>query len=225
MRLLLVEDHTSLAEMFNDGLSRAGFAVDCAASISAARSCVETADYDLALLDLGLPDGSGLVLLEEWRGKSNMPVIVLTARGALGDRVEGLNTGADDYLVKPVEIPELVARCRAVLRRPGSRMGLVLQAGDLELNTAHREVRLSGNVLPLGRREVGVLEIMMRRKNHVVSRRAIEEALYDQDTEITPNAIDAAVSRLRRTLEAAKADIGLQTVRGIGWMLLDESEL
>jgi two-component system OmpR family response regulator len=211
--------------MFDDGLSRAGFAVDCASSVRAARSCVENADYDLALLDLGLPDGNGLVLLEEWRGKSDMPVIVLTARGALGDRVEGLNTGADDYLVKPVEIPELVARCRAVLRRPGSRLGLVLKAGALQLDTAHREVRLRDDMLPLGRREVGVLEIMMRRKNHVVSRRAIEEALYDQDTEITPNAIDAAVSRLRRTLEAAEADIRMQTVRGIGWMLLDESEL
>lgn len=224
MRLLLVEDHVSLSEMFDEGLSRAGFAVDSATSIDAARSCVEAADYDLALLDLGLPDGNGLVLLEEWRDKANMPVIVLTARGALGDRVEGLNSGADDYLVKPVEIPELVARCRAVLRRPGSRLGLVLQAGSLELDTTHRGVRIRGDVLPLGRREVGVLEILMRRKNHVVARRVLEQTLYDQEAEITPNAIDAAVSRLRRALEAAEAEIRLQTVRGIGWILMDEGE-
>jgi two-component system OmpR family response regulator len=225
MRLLLVEDHASLAEAFREGLSRAGFAVDHAASISAARKCAGRSDYDLVLLDLGLPDGSGLELLDEWRASGTMPVIVLTARGALGDRVEGLNSGADDYLVKPIEIPELVARCRAVLRRPGSRLSLVLDAGMLRLDTTHREVRLRGDLLPLGHREIGVLEIMMRRKNHVVSRRVIEEELYDEDAEITPNAIDAAVSRLRRTLLTAEADVSLQTVRGIGWMLLVASEI
>lgn len=225
MRLLLVEDHPSLAEAFDEGLSRAGFAVDRAGSVAAARLCCDEAEYDLALLDLGLPDGSGLDLLEEWRGKTNMPVIVLTARGALGDRVDGLNSGADDYLVKPIEIPELVARCRAVLRRPGSRLSLVQEAGSLSLDTAHREARLRGDILPLSRREIGALEILMRRKNRVVSRSAMEETLYDQDAEITPNAIDAAVSRLRRALETARADVSMQTVRGIGWMLLDEGDI
>lgn len=224
-RLLLVEDHAGLAQAFDDGLTRAGFAVDQAASIREAREHAERSSYDLVLLDLGLPDGSGLELLEEWRAIAGMPVIVLTARGALGDKVEGLNKGADDYLAKPVEIPELVARCRAVLRRPGNRVSVILEAGELQLDTAHREVRLRGQILPLGRREIGALEIMMRRKNHVVSRRAIEEALYDEDAEITPNAIDAAVSRLRRTLDAQGADIAMQTVRGIGWMLIDGTEL
>jgi two-component system OmpR family response regulator len=224
MRLLLVEDHASLAEAFDHGLTRAGFAVDCAGSVREGRDFFERAEYDLALLDLGLPDGSGLDLLEEWRSASGMPVIVLTARGALGDRVDGLNCGADDYLVKPIEIPELVARCRAVLRRPGSRLSLILKAGNLDLDTVHRQARVRAQILPLGRREVGALEILMRRKNHVVSRRAIEETLYDEDAEITPNAIDAAVSRLRRALEAADADVTMKTVRGIGWMLFDESE-
>ena len=224
MRLLLVEDHQRLAAALEEGLSRGGFAVDCAGTIEEARLAAQQSDYDLALLDLGLPDGSGLTLLREWRAKGGVPVIVLTARGALGDRIDGLDGGADDYVVKPVEIPELIARCRAILRRPGRRLGVMLEAGALRLDTVHREARLRGEVLPLGRREIGALELMMRRKNHVVSRRALEEALYNQDAEITPNAIDAAVSRLRRALEAADADVKLQTVRGIGWLLLDGSD-
>lgn len=225
MRLLLVEDHPSLAEAFDIGLTKAGFAVDRAGSVAAARQFFAEADYDLALLDLGLPDGNGLDLLQEWRDSGKVPVIVLTARGALGDRIEGLNGGADDYLVKPVEMPELVARCRAVLRRPGNRTSVILHAGALTLDTAHREARVKGEILPLGKREIGALEIMMRRKNHVVSRRSIEEALYDQDAEVTPNAIDAAVSRVRRALELSRADVTLQTVRGIGWMLLDPRDI
>jgi len=224
LRLLLVEDHRGLAEAFDVGLSRAGFAVDHASTISQARAMFAHSEYDLALLDLGLPDGSGLDLLDEWRTKGGMPIIVLTARGAVGDRVEGLNGGADDYLVKPIEISELVARCRAVLRRPGGRLSLILEAGGLRLDTAHREARFAGNLLSLGRREVGALEIMMQRKNQVVSRRAIEDSLYDKTSDITPNAVDAVVSRLRRTLEDANADVRIQAVRGIGWMLLDESD-
>ncbi len=223
MRLLLVEDHHRLAEALSDGLSRGGFSVDVAASIEEARDTVGHSVYDLALLDLGLPDGSGLTLLREWRGTIDMPVIVLTARGALGDRIDGLDSGADDYVVKPVEIPELIARCRAVLRRPGSRLSVTLEAGALRLDTVHRDVSVEGANLPLGRREIDTLEIMMRRKNRVVSRRAMEEALYSQDAEITPNAIDAAVSRLRRALESAETDVRIQTVRGIGWLLQDET--
>lgn len=221
MRLLLVEDHDRLAEALQEGLGRGGFVVDRAASIAEARAAMRATEFDLALLDLGLPDGSGLELLAEWRATRSVPVIVLTARGALGDRIEGLDSGADDYIVKPVEIPELVSRCRAVLRRPGSRLSATLEAGDLSLDTVHREARLRGELLALGRREIGALEIMMRRKNHVVSRRALEDTLYSQDDQITPNAVDAAVSRLRRSLEAAEADVKMQTVRGIGWMLLE----
>ena len=200
MKLLLVEDHPSLAEAFQDGLSRAGFAVDHAGSIARARQFVERSADDLALLDLGLPEGSGLELLEEWRSAGTMPVIVLTARGGLGDRVDGLNKGADDYLAKPVEMPELVARCRAVLRRPGNRASRFLETGALQLNTAHREVRLRSEILPLCRREIGALEILMQRANHVVSRRAIEDAVYAEDADISLNAIDVAVSRLMRRL-------------------------
>ena len=224
MRLLLVEDHFALAQVMLDGLRRAGFAVDLADTAQAARETASVIDYDLALLDLGLPDGNGLDLLKHWRATSSMPVIVLTARGALGDRIEGLDGGADDYIVKPVEIPELVARCRAVLRRPGNRLGLTLQAGGVVLETTHREATINGAPLKLGRREIGVLEALLRRKNRVLPRNVLLESLYDLDAEVTPNAIDAAVSRLRRALDAAKADVVLHTIRGVGWMITETTE-
>ena len=146
-------------------------------------------------------------------------MIMLTARGALGDRVEGLNEGADDYIVKPVEVPELVARCRAVLRRPGSRLGRVLEAGDLALDVVLRQATCRGTPLLLGRREVSALEELMRRRERVLPRSVLLEQLYDRDEEVGLNAVDATVSRLRRALEAADAGVQLRTVRGVGWML------
>jgi two-component system OmpR family response regulator len=219
LRLLLVEDHAPLAEALSDGLRRAGFAVDHAADAAAARELAALGGHDLALLDLGLPDGDGLTLLAESRWRREMPVIVLTARGGLDDRLAGLDGGADDYVVKPVETAELVARCRAVLRRPGGRLGAVLSAGALRLDTTARETTLDGAVIALGRRETGVLEQLLRRKGRVVPRRALEDALYGVDDEVGPNALEAAVSRLRRALEAAGAAVEIRTVRGVGWML------
>lgn len=224
MRTLLVEDHPPLADAISSGLELAGFAVDVVGSVAEAEEAAALAEYSLAILDLGLPDGSGLDLLAKWQGCNAFPIIILTARGALGDRIEGLDNGADDYIVKPVEIPELIARCRAVLRRPGNRESVTLSAGPLSLDTTSREVSFNGETLSLGRREISVLESLMRRQNRVVSRNVLSEALYDRDAEVTPNAIDAAVSRLRRALtdagaDAGDADIALKTVRGIGWML------
>jgi two-component system OmpR family response regulator len=221
LRLLLVEDHAPLAEALSDGLRRAGFAVDHAADAAEARALAALGGYDLALLDLGLPDADGLTLLDEWRRWRETPVIVLTARGGLDDRLAGLDGGADDYVVKPVETAELVARCRAVLRRPGGRLGAVLSAGALQLDTTARETTLDGAVIALGRRETGVLEHLLRRKGRVAPRRALEDALYGVDDEVGPNALDAAVSRLRRALEAAGAPVEIRTVRGVGWMLAE----
>ncbi|MBS0125675.1 response regulator transcription factor [Thetidibacter halocola] len=219
MRTLLVEDHPALAEAIAGGLARAGFAVDVAGSIAEATEAVSLAAYDLAILDLGLPDGNGLDLLRRWQDQGGFPTIVMTARGALGDRVAGLDSGADDYVVKPVEIPELVARCRAILRRPGNREGVVLTAGCIRLDTSNREALCHEQPLALGRREMSVLEALVRRQNKVVPRTVLVEALYDRETEVTPNAVDAAVSRLRRGLTDAGADVSLRTIRGVGWML------
>ncbi|MFC3614615.1 response regulator transcription factor [Lutimaribacter marinistellae] len=219
MRTLLVEDHPALAEAIAGGLARAGFATDLAGSVAEAREAVDTTQYDLTILDLGLPDGSGLDLLKEWQDRGAFPTIILTARGALGDRIAGLDSGADDYIVKPVEIPELVARCRAILRRPGNRASVVLSAGCVRVDTASREAHCNDVALNLGRRELSLLEVLIRRQNRVAPRTALVEALYDRDMEVTPNAVDAAVSRLRRALVDAGANVTLKTIRGVGWML------
>lgn len=221
MKTLLVEDHATLSEVIAGGLRRAGFVVDTAASVAEAREAVLLGDYALAILDLGLPDGSGIDLLAEWRATTAFPVIVLTARGALGDKIEGLDRGADDYIVKPVEIPELVARCRAVLRRPGNRESRVLSAGRVRLDTSNREAICDDARLALGRREVGALEALIRAKGRVMARDTLQDLLYDRDSEVTPNAVDAAVSRLRRALDEAGAGVTIRTIRGVGWMLKD----
>ena len=219
MRVLLIEDHPPLAEAVCDALRRAGFAVDHAGTASEARELAALADHALILLDLGLPDGDGLRLLPVLRQGGRVPVIVLTARDQLADRVAGLDGGADDYVVKPVEMPELVARARAVLRRPGDRSATVLRLGSLTLDTAARSVSVADVPLLLGRREVGVLEQLMRSAGRVASRQLLEEAIYTLDDEVTPNALEAAVSRLRRALEAAGCPIPIVNVRGVGWML------
>lgn len=217
--MLLVEDHYPLAEAVSDALRRAGFAVDHAATDAEARELAQVADYALVFLDLGLPDGDGLRLLPALRKGGRVPVIILTARDQLADRLAGLDGGADDYVVKPVEMPELVARARAVLRRPGDRAYTILRLGPLALDTAARSVSVKGAPVVLGRRELGVLEHLMRNTGRVVSRQVLEEAIYTLDDEVTPNALEAAVSRLRRALETAGCPIPIVNVRGVGWML------
>jgi len=219
MRLLLVEDHPSLAEGLSDALGRAGFAVDHAATLAKARALAANADYDLLLLDLGLPDGDGLDLLAELRREQAVPAIILTARETLNDRLAGLDGGADDYVVKPVEMPELVARCRAVLRRPGGRLGTVLAVGDLRLDSVQRRATVGEQTIPLGQRDVGVLEQLMRRKGQVVPRRVLEAAVYAFSAEVTPNALEASISRLRKAIESAEGGVSIHTVRGVGWLI------
>jgi two-component system OmpR family response regulator len=224
MRVLLVEDHPPLAEAVCDALRRAGFAVDHAATAADARELSRLSDYALVLLDLGLPDGDGLRLLPILRQGGRVPVIVLTARDRLADRLAGLDGGADDYVVKPVEMPELVARARAVLRRPGDRSDTVLRLGPLALDTAARSVSVNDVPVVLGRRELSVLEQLMRNAGRVASRQVLEEAIYTLDDEVTPNALEAAVSRLRRALEAADCPVPIVNVRGVGWMLPREAD-
>ena len=222
MRLLLVEDHPSLAEALSDALGRAGFAVDHAATLARARALAACADYDLLLLDLGLPDGDGLDLLAELRRDRGVPAIILTARETLNDRLAGLDGGADDYVVKPVEMPELVARCRAVLRRPGGRLGTILAVGDLRLDSVQRRVTVGEQTVSLGQRDVGVLEQLMRRKGQVVPRRVLEAAVYAFSAEVTPNALEASISRLRKAVESAEGGVSIHTVRGVGWLIESE---
>jgi len=219
MRVLLVEDHPELAGAIRDALRRGGFSVDHAGTAEDALASARVADHGLVILDLGLPDEDGLTLLPQLRAGGQVPVIVLTARDQLADRLKGLDGGADDYIVKPVEMAELIARCRAVLRRPGERSDRVLCVGRLELDTVARSASIEGRPIALGRRELGVLEQLMRSAGRVAARALLEEAIYALHEEVTPNALDAAVSRLRRALEAAGSPVPIVTVRGIGWML------
>ncbi|WP_298913982.1 response regulator transcription factor [uncultured Algimonas sp.] len=224
MRLLLVEDHASLADAMSRALQRAGFAVDHAANVEAAQDFAAVADYDLILMDLGLPDGDGLDLLGEIRRDHDWPAIILTARDALPDRLAGLDGGADDYIVKPVDMLELVARCRAVMRRPGGRLGTVLETAGLTLDTTQRRVAHAGRTIALGRRDIGVLEQLMRRKGQVVPRAVLEDAVYALDDAVTPNALEAAVSRIRKGLSEAGCAANIHTVRGVGWLLDDTAD-
>ncbi|MEO8375750.1 MAG: response regulator transcription factor [Sphingomonas bacterium] len=220
MRLLLVEDNARLASLIREGLDRQGFAVDWCETVDGAEHVLRINDYDLVLLDLGLPDGDGLDLVRGLRRRKDMmPILILTARGGLDDRVKGLDAGADDYLVKPFQIPELAARCRALLRRPGASLGTQLTAGNVILDSAERTVTIAGAPIDATPREVGLLECLLRRAGHVVAKPALEGALYSMDAEVTPNALEACMSRLRKRLTAAAADVQIRTVHGVGYAL------
>jgi len=220
MRLLLVEDNARLASLIREGLDRQGFAVDWCETVDDAGHALKINDYDLMLLDLGLPDGEGLDLVRGLRRQQDMiPLLVLTARGGLDDRVKGLDAGADDYLVKPFQIPELAARCRALLRRPGASLGTELTVGNVVLHSAERSVAVAGSSVEATPREVDLLECLLRRTGHVVAKPALEGALYSMDAEVTPNALEACVSRLRKRLTTAGADIQIRTVHGVGYAL------
>lgn len=220
MRLLIIEDNERLAALIGAGLARHGYACDSAATLGEADHCLSTAEFDAIILDLGMPDGDGLAWLSLIRRRGRMmPALILTARGALGDRIAGLDAGADDYLVKPAEVEEIAARLRALLRRPGDRASTVMTSGVLTFDTATRSASVAGQSLDLSRREADLLELLMRREGSVVQRGTIEEALYSFNDPVTPNAIEAVISRLRRKLEDHGETNRLHTVRGVGYML------
>lgn len=225
MRLLYVEDNARLAQNTAASLRKSSFVVDVVASGEDAVHAVKSFDYDAVILDLGLPDVDGLAALERIRdARPGAPIIICTARDTLEDRVNGLNAGSDDYLVKPFEISELTARIRAVLRRPGGALGIDLCAGNLRFNTVDREVRINGEVAQLSRRESALLELFLRRKGRILARDSIENALYGFDDATTPNAIEVATHRLRKRLQELGATARIQTLRGIGYILEDDGQ-
>lgn len=224
MRLLLVEDNERLAEHLSHALRATGFVVDMVGSAGDAEAATRTTQYDLVLLDLGLPDEDGITLLGRLRQRDrSTPVLVLTARDSTKSLVEGLNKGADDYLRKPFENEELVARVRALLRRPGSALGHELCEGNLRLDTGTRQTVIAGVALELGRREVDCLELLMRRAGRVVPKSAIEEAIYGNDDEIASNAIEVLIHRVRKRLLDGGASVTIHTVRGIGYVLAEQA--
>lgn len=223
MRVLLVEDEVRLVDLLRSTLVDAGFAVDALMSAGDANEALALGAYDVVILDLGLPDGDGLdVLASARRGGKNIPILVLTARDAVEDRVRGLDAGADDYLVKPFATTELVARIKALLRRPGHALGTTLEAGNLLFDTIGRDVRIHGDTLALARQELSVLEHLMRRLGRVVPKAVLEERLYGIDDELGSNAIPVHVHHLRRKLAESGATCAIHTVRGIGYLLIEE---
>jgi DNA-binding response OmpR family regulator len=220
MHILLVEDDPTLSALVQQNLAVQGFAVDAAATIEEADSALAATTFDAVLLDLSLPDGDGIELLKRLRRRrSNVPVIAVTARDGLDDRVQGLNLGADDYIVKPFATEELVARMRAVLRRPPEALGLRLTLGNLDLDTAGGTVAVDGQTVAVPRKELAILEALMRRAGRVVARTALEQSVYSLGEEIGSNAMDANISRLRRRLGEAGAKVVIHAVRGVGYMI------
>ena len=222
MRLLVVEDEARISEILRLALGRAGFAVDTVRLCAEAREVLSVTAYDAAILDLGLPDGDGIKLLGEIRAAHNpIPVLVLTARDAVEDRVCGLDAGADDYLVKPFAMAELIARTKALLRRPGGALGTILTAGNITFDTIGRDARIGDTSVALSRRETATLEHLMRRLGRVVPKPVLEEKLYGVDDELESNAIPVHVHHLRRKLLDAGASAEIHTVRGVGYLLIE----
>jgi two-component system response regulator QseB len=216
MRLLLVEDDAMIGESVRLGLRRDGFTVDWVQDGRAAELALGNAVYDLLLLDLGLPKKDGLEVLKTLRRNSNrMPVLVLTARDSVSDRIKGLDGGADDYLVKPFDLDELSARIRALLRRQAGRAEPVIQCGELAVNPATREVTLEGRPLALSAREFAVLEALLVRPGAVLSREQLEEKLYGWNEEIESNAVEVYIHSLRKKL----GQDFIKNIRGVGYMV------
>ena len=216
MRLLLVEDDPMIGEGVRKGLQQDGFAVDWVQDGRAAELALETNPYDTLLLDLGLPGKDGPSVLASLRRRGNaIPVLILTARDAVADRVKGLDAGADDYLVKPFDLEELAARIRALQRRKSGRADPVVQIGNLIVNPATHEVSLDGREITLSAREFGLLHALVERPGVVLSRAQIEEKLYGWGQEVESNTIEVYVHALRRKLGA---DV-IRNVRGVGYMV------
>jgi DNA-binding response OmpR family regulator len=222
MRLLIIEDEARIAELVKQGLERAGFAADTIPLWRDGREALALTPYDAMILDLGLPDGDGTEILRELRASgSQLPVLILTARDAVQDRVGGLDMGADDYLVKPFDMTELIARTKALLRRPGGALGTTLRAGNLIFDTIGRDVSVGDCPVQLSRRESAILEHLMRRLGRVIPKPVLEEKLYGIDEELESNAIPVHVHHLRRKLLEAGATAEIHTVRGVGYFLIE----
>lgn len=211
-----------MREMIADHLVEQGFAVEAFSRGKEALAAAEGIDYDAVILDLGLPDIDGMELLRTLRADSRLsvPVVILTARDGIEDRIGGLNAGADDYLVKPFNLTELDARLRAVLRRPGPRRGRVYALGPLSFDTVSRVAQVDGTALDLTRREAALLEELLRASGQVIAKDLLEDRLYALEDAGSANALEAAVSRLRKKLTAASPGLRIETKRGIGYRLI-----
>ena len=216
MRILVVEDDPLLGDGLQAGLAQAGFGVDWVKDGVAGELALETASHAAVVLDLGLPRLAGLDLLRRMRARGNKtPVLILTARDAIEDRIKGLDSGADDYLVKPFDLHELAARLRALIRRSAGEAAAVLRVGEIELDPAARQVRFKGQALELPAREYALLNALMLAAGRVLTREQLAEKLYAWGEEVESNAIDVHIHHLRRKLAPGV----VRTVRGVGYLM------
>lgn len=223
MRLLLIEDHPQFSEYVKTCMEIEGFTVDACATLDEADAAASSVDYDAVILDLGLPDGDGMTLLKSWRShKMTTPVLILSARDGVDDRVDGLNAGADDYVQKPIDRKELVARIHALLRRPEWYLGETLTIGNVTLDAKAREVRIGDISVLIPRREMTVLELLLRRQGRVIPKTVFEDNIYGFGEEITSNCVEVHISRLRKRLTKANATVRIQTQRGVGYLIAEE---
>lgn len=221
MRLLLVEDDVQLAKVLVRGLAEEGHAVDHAATLATASESVAVNEYDLVVLDLGLPDGDGASLCRQLRDTGDaVPVLMLTARDSLSDKVAGLDVGADDYLTKPFDYPELAARVRALLRRPKAVSSPVLEADDIRLDPAAHRVWRGAIMIPLTTREFSLLEYLLRRLGQVCRREDLLEHVWDAHYDGLSNVVDVHIRNLRRKLELPGSPDPIETVRGVGYRIV-----
>lgn len=218
MRILIVEDDPVLADGLTRSLRSGEYAVDCVTDGVAADHALSSQTYDLAIIDLGLPRIDGFEVIRRLRRRSaTPPVLVLTARDVLQDRVRGLDLGADDYMTKPFELPELEARVRALIRRGTAGGNAMILNGKLHLDTTGRRVTVDDQPLDLSARELGVLEVLMMRSGRVVSKDQLAEKLYGWDEDVGTNAIEVCVHRLRKKIEPS--GVTIRTIRGLGYLM------
>jgi DNA-binding response OmpR family regulator len=217
MRVLVVEDDSLVGDGIRRALNSGGFAADLVASAEAARAALDTESFDLVIADIGLPRQDGLQFVRSLRNRGQIvPVLILTARDGLEDRVTALDLGADDYLTKPFQVPELLARCRALIRRANSVASALMSFGGLELDTTRKSVTAAGKALELSQREWAILECLILNAGHIVSKNKLMSTIADWSEDLTLNAVEVYVSRLRAKLGGAAV---ISTVRGMGYRI------
>lgn len=223
MKILIIEDEKRLAGIIKQGLEENAFAVDLSHDGEEGLHMAESYPYDAVLLDLSLPVKDGLTVLGELRAKNiDVPVLIITARGELGDRISGLNKGADDYIAKPFDFSELLARLKSVIRRAKGRPSPLIEIGDMTIDTNARTVRRAGREIRLSATEYGLLEYLALNSNRVISRTELVEHVYDRDSDRDSNVIDVYISYLRKKLDSGYGRQLIQTMRGAGYVLKDD---
>jgi len=220
MRILIIEDNGRLADIIKRGLAEEGYAADIATTGETGEEYLESIPYDLIILDIMLPGKDGNVVCRELREKMiKTPILMLTAKNGLNDKINGLDNGADDYMVKPFEFEELYARIRALLRREENLMPQVMRAGELTLDTTGRRVRRGTKEIDLTAKEYAILEYLLRYPDMVITRTMIEQHIWDLELDSSSNLIDAYISRLRRKIDDEGEESFIQTIKGVGYRI------